>query len=134
RLAELREEDLVGIRNRDLAALDLQDLLLLRHARHDTGRGSRGSLHRKSTAHYAGAKGVRPVVLATTTDERGRRRRPPMDASTRPSDDAAPRRVLIVANRTAGGTPLRDALLARAMAELTEFMLVVPATPPTDGW
>jgi hypothetical protein len=49
-------------------------------------------------------------------------------------DPTSVRRVLIVANQTAGGEGLRDAVLARALEWPSEFTLMVPATPPVAGW
>ena len=43
------------------------------------------------------------------------------------------RRVLIVANRTAGGKHLRDEVAERIKREPHVFTLVVPATPPEGG-
>jgi len=43
-----------------------------------------------------------------------------------------PRRVLIVANQTAGGTHLMEAVRARLGSGPCRFMLLVPATPPPD--
>lgn len=43
-----------------------------------------------------------------------------------------PRRVLIVANQTAGGQALRDEMKRRVAEGAHEFTLVVPATPPQD--
>jgi hypothetical protein len=40
------------------------------------------------------------------------------------------RRYLVVANQTAGGTHLREAILQRVKAGPCSFHLVVPATPP----
>jgi hypothetical protein len=57
-----------------------------------------------------------------------------MNAPTGSSDGTATRSVLIVANRAAGGVHLRDALLSRAVVWPTTFTLVVPATPPPEGW
>jgi hypothetical protein len=43
-------------------------------------------------------------------------------------------RVLVVANRTAESTELRDALRARAVDRDPEFTLLVPATPHGISW
>ena len=49
-------------------------------------------------------------------------------------DPTSVRRVLIVANQTAGGDRLRVTVLARALEWPSEFTLMVPATPPRAGW
>ncbi|HEX4760237.1 MAG TPA: hypothetical protein VH256_05520 [Thermoleophilaceae bacterium] len=43
-------------------------------------------------------------------------------------------RVLVVANRTAESTELRDALRAKAVDRKPEFTLLVPATPHGISW
>jgi hypothetical protein len=43
------------------------------------------------------------------------------------------RKILIVANRTAGGEHLRRLVRARMSVEPAEFVLLVPATPPEYG-
>jgi hypothetical protein len=43
-----------------------------------------------------------------------------------------PRRILVVANQTAGGAALKRAVTARMQEEACVFTLVVPATPPQE--
>ncbi|MGH2808073.1 MAG: hypothetical protein ACRDKT_12460 [Actinomycetota bacterium] len=43
-----------------------------------------------------------------------------------------PRRVLVVANQTSGGSELRSEILGRVKEEPHVFTLIVPATPPRE--
>ena len=44
------------------------------------------------------------------------------------------RKVLIVANQTAGGEHLKEVVHVRMARGPSEFVLVVPAVPPGSGW
>lgn len=44
-----------------------------------------------------------------------------------------PRRILIVANQTAGGSHLKQVVRQKMEEGPCRFMLLVPASPPTDG-
>ena len=67
------------------------------------------------------------------SDDRGRPHRPPAPTAwLLEVVDVEPKRVLVVANQTSGGSALRSEILDRAEEGPHFFTLVVPATPPQE--